>query len=286
MFDSVKPSESPEPYQDLYIYLINSVVSGRDEAGFGNEFLGTWVEGETSFLFFSIPSREKVDSLIMARPELSLLEEHHFSYEEWQGTKLDPARIDKFLIVPPWNSETAGEGEVRIILDPGVVFGTGLHPTTRDCLRALACLRKQFAYEHVLDFGTGTGVLALAAAFMGAKSVLAVDLNPLCVKTAKRNVHHNKLEGVVEVVEGKAEDLTEEPVDLVVANIHYDVLKSLLENESFRKKEWLILSGLMRSQARVIKNRLERYGHRIVHEWDGEGMWATLLVRRYRETKS
>jgi ribosomal protein L11 methyltransferase len=277
--------KSAEPYEDLYIYLINSVVSDRDEAGFGSEFLGTWVEGETSFLFFLVPSREKVDSLILARPELSLLGEHHFSYEEWQGTSLDPVRIGKFLIIPPWNREAAGEDDVRIILDPGVVFGTGTHPTTGDCIRALAYLRKRFAYKRVLDLGTGTGVLAVAAASLGARRVLAVDLNPLCVKTAKRNVHHNKLEGVVEVIEGKAEDLTEKPVDLVVANIHYYVLKSLVEKESFRKKEWLILSGLMRSQARDIKTRLDRYGLTIVREWDGEGMWATLLVRGYREVK-
>jgi ribosomal protein L11 methyltransferase len=278
MFDSVKPPKSSGPYQALYIYLINGVVSGRDEAGFDNKFLGTWVEGETSFLFFPVPSREKVDSLIMGRPELSLLEEHHFSYEEWQGTKLEPVRIGKCLIIPPWNSQAAGEGEVRIILDPGVVFGTGIHPTTGDCLRALAYLRKQFAYERVLDLGTGTGILAVAAGSLGARRVSAVDLNPLCVKTAKRNVQHNQQEGVVEVVEGKAEDGTERPADLVVANIHYDVLNTLVEKESFRKKEWLILSGLMRSQARDINTRLERHGLRIVREWDGDGIWSTVLV--------
>jgi ribosomal protein L11 methyltransferase len=278
--------KSPESYEDLYIYLIRGAVSDRDEAGFGSEFLGTWVEGETSFLFFPVPSRERVDSLIMARPKLSLLEEHHFSYEEWQGTRLEPVRIGKILIVPPWNREAAGEDEARIILDPGVVFGTGTHPTTGDCLQALAYLRKRFAYKRVLDLGTGTGVLALAAASLGARRVLAVDLNPLCVKTAKRNVQHNQQEDVVEVVEGKAEDWTEKPVDLVVANIHYDVLRTLVEKESFRKKEWLILSGLMISQARDIKTRLDGYGLTIAREWDGEGMWATLLVRGCREIHS
>jgi ribosomal protein L11 methyltransferase len=279
MFDSVRPPKSSEPYQELYIYLINGVVSARDEAGFGNEFLGTWVEGETSFLFFPIPSREKVHSLIMDRPELSLFEEHHFSYEEWQGTRLEPIRISKFLIVPPWNSEAAGEGEVRMILDPGVVFGTGLHPTTGGCLQALAYLRKQFAFERVVDLGTGTGVLAVAAASLGARRVLAVDLNPLCVRTAKQNVRHNRQEDAVEVVEGKAEDFTEEHVDLVVANLHYDALITLLEKESVWKKEWIILSGLMRSQARDIKIRLEKYGLTIVQEWDDEGTWTTMLVK-------
>jgi ribosomal protein L11 methyltransferase len=278
MFESARQTKSPEPYQELYIYLISGVVTVRDEEGFGNEFLGTWIEEETSFLFFSLPSRETVDHLVTLRPGLSLLEEHHFSYEEWQGTRLEPMRIGNFLIVPPWNSEPAREGEIRIILDPGMVFGTGVHPTTGDCLRAIAELRNQFAFERVLDLGTGTGLLALAAASLGAKRVLAVDLNPLCIKTAKRNVQHNQQEGAVEVVEGKAEDFTAEVADLAIANLHYGVLKNLVEQEGFRKKKWLILSGLVRSQATDLKTRLERYGLRISREWDGEGTWTTILV--------
>jgi ribosomal protein L11 methyltransferase len=266
------------PYRDLHIYVVQGVVRPEEEADLGHEFLGTWVEDETSFLFFPVPSRAKVDSLVKARPELSLLEEHHFSYEEWQGTRLEPARIGEFVIMPPWNREGPGEGEVEIILDPGVVFGTGLHPTTRDCLRAMAYVHGKAAFETMLDLGTGTGILAVAAARLGAKKVLAVDLNPLCVKTARRNVRLNGVEAVVEVLEARAEDFTEKPADLVVANIHYEVLKDLVEKERFREKPWLILSGLMRSQGRDIKARLERCGLSIVREWDGEGTWTTLLV--------
>lgn len=278
MIDSMRALDPLEPYQDLYIYLVNGVVSSRDEAGFGEEFLGTWVEGETSFLFFPAPSRERVNSLIEARPELSLVEEHHFSYEAWQGTRLEPLRVGKFLIVPPWKSEAAGEGVIRIILDPGVVFGSGIHPTTKDCLRAMDYLSRKTALETVLDLGTGTGILAVAAAHLGATKVWAVDLNPLCVKTSRRNVWLNQAEALVEVLEGRAEDFAETPADLVVANIHYEVLKDLVESKGFRQKPWLILSGLMRSQGRDIKARLEHRGLKIVREWDGEGMWATMLV--------
>jgi len=94
--------------------------------------------------------------------------------------------------------------------------------------------------------------------------VLAVDLNPLCVKTSRRNVRLNEVETVVEVVEGIAEDFAENPADdLLVANIHYEVLDDLVEREKFREKSWLILSGLMRSQGRDIKARLERCGLRM-----------------------
>jgi ribosomal protein L11 methyltransferase len=279
MHDLDKRCKSVSPYKNLHIYLINGVVTPGDEEGLGAGFLGTWVEGKSSFLFFSRPSREKVDFLVRQRPALSLMEQHIFSYAEWQGAQLEPIRIETFLIVPPWSEIVAGEGETRILLDPGVVFGTGIHPTTRDCLRALAYLRKKEVFEKVIDLGTGTGILAVAAARLGAKKVWAVDVNPLCVRTSVRNVRLNQVDEAVEVLNGRAEDFTEKPADLVVANIHFEVLKELAEKESFREKPWLIISGLMRSQGRDIKARLEGCGLTVVKEWDGEGTWATMLVQ-------
>jgi ribosomal protein L11 methyltransferase len=267
------------PYKNLHVYLLQGVVTQADETGLGKHFLGTWLEGETSFLFFTVPSREKINDLVQRRPLLSFFEEHDFSYEEWQGIRLEPVKIDPFLIRSPWDKASGRESELSIVLDPGVVFGTGIHPTTRDCLRAMAYLRKKGAFEMVIDLGTGTGILAVAAARLGAKRVLAVDLNPLCVKTSRRNVRLNRLESVVEVLEGSVEEFLEKPADLVVANIHYDLLKDLVERTSFREKPWLIISGLMRSRGRDIKARLEQWGLTVVKEWDGEGTWTTMLVQ-------
>lgn len=266
------------PYGDLHVYVIRGVVAVGDEVALGNDFLGTWIEGDTSFLFFATPSRDKIDFLLGGRSALWLMEEHLFSYEEWQGAKLEPLRVGNFFLVPPWREAAAEEGETRILLDPGVVFGTGIHPTTRDCLRAMAYLHRRVAFERVLDIGTGTGILAVAAARLGARRVWAVDLNPLCVKTAVRNAGLNHVQEIVHVIEGGAKDFLDKPAGLAVANIHYEVLKELVEIENFRKKPHLILSGLMRSQGRDIKSRLERFGLKILQEWDGEGTWVTMLV--------
>jgi ribosomal protein L11 methyltransferase len=190
------------PYQELHIYLIDGFIPEQDEATLGQGFIGRWIEGENSFLFFSEPAREKMDALLKSHPDLSLFEEHRFSYEEWQGSRLEPVRVDDFLIVPPWHKGEAGEDEIRIVIDPGVVFGTGTHPTTKDCLSALLYLRKQMRFRRVLDLGTGTGILSLAAALLGAEQVLAVDLNPLCVKTALRNAGLNGLKGIIKVIQG------------------------------------------------------------------------------------
>jgi ribosomal protein L11 methyltransferase len=266
-------------YEDLYIYLINGVVSAEDEATFGEQFVGRWIEGESSFLFFSKPSREEVDILLGCRPSLSFFQEHHFSYDEWQGSLLEPVKIENFLIVPPWENVEAEGGLIKIVLDPGVVFGTGLHPTTRDCLRALLHLTGDRPLGKVLDLGTGTGILALAAARLGAQKVLAVDLNPLCAKTTRRNVSLNHLQGTIEVLEGKAEDFAGSPDDLVLANIHYDVLARLVDQPEFHGKPRYILSGLLRSQARDIKARLAAHRLKLERTWDHEGTWYTLLVK-------
>ena len=266
------------PYEDLYIYLIKGLVHPSEETKFGQSFLGNWVEEDTSFLFFAEPSDGIVSDLLKVHSDLQLLENYHFSYEEWQGAFSEPLRIDRFLIVPPWLDALEGPGETKILLDPGLVFGTGLHASTRDCLKALSYVHSRSPIEKVIDLGTGTGVLALASALLGAQQVLAVDLNPLCVKTARKNVQWNHLESRIQVKEGKAEDFADLKADLVLANIHWDVLKALLTKEGFRKNPWIVLSGLMRSHARDLESDLARYGLKTVKAWEDEVTWYTMLV--------
>jgi ribosomal protein L11 methyltransferase len=266
------------PYEDLHIYLIKGLVRKEDEASFGHAFLGNWVEEDICFLFFGEPSEGIVSEFLKGRSDLQLLENYHFSYEQWQGAFYEPIRIDRFLIVPPWVEAMEGPGEIKILLDPGLVFGTGLHASTRDSLKALSYVHSRFSIEKVVDLGTGTGVLALASALLSAQRVLAVDLNPLCVKTAKRNVQWNHLESRIEVKGGRAEDFAELQADLVLANIHWDVLKTLIEKEGFRKNPWIVLSGLMRSHARDLESDLARYGLRTVKAWEDEATWYTMLV--------
>jgi ribosomal protein L11 methyltransferase len=266
------------PYDNLYIYLIKGLVPREQEAALGQSFLGNWVEEDTCFLFFREPSEAIVSDLLERHSNLRLLENYHFSYEEWQGAFSEPLRIGRFLIVPPWLDAVESPGETKILLDPGLVFGTGLHASTRDSLKALSYVHSAFPVKKVVDLGTGTGVLALASALLGAQQVLAVDLNPLCVKTAERNAQLNHLESRIEVKEGRAEDFAELQADLVLANIHWDVLKTLVAKEGFRRNPWIVLSGLMRSHARDLESDLARYGLRTLKAWEDEATWYTMLV--------
>lgn len=270
------------PYRDLFIYHLKGQVRDEEELALGDHFLGNWVEDDTSFLFFSVPSGEIVAGLVSERSNLELIEDYNLTYEQWQGSALKPLVIEPFVIQPPWEGLDGDDGRIRIILDPGLVFGSGLHPTTRDCLKAMVLLHEQYPLERVLDLGTGTGILALAAALMGAKKVLAVDLNPLSVKTALKNIVLNGLEGSIEVVHGSAEDFLEEEAELVVANLHHSVIARFLEKEGFLKKRWFIISGLLRSEAREIRSQLDEHRLNVVHEWDHEGTWYTMLAKNGR----
>jgi ribosomal protein L11 methyltransferase len=266
------------PYTCLYIYYLEGIVSREEERWLGPEFLGNWVEGESSFLFFSKASRQLVQTILARDKRRRLVDEFHFTYEEWMGGVIKAQKVSRFLIAPPWDDQKPdNNGELRMLLDPGVVFGTTLHPTTRHCLLALLEMSEVLSCPRVLDLGTGTGILAIGAALLGAETVLAVDNNPLAVKTAARNVALNGLEHAVTVTEGRAEDFMDSPFDLLLANIHFEVILALVKQEGFLQKKYFILSGLMRGQARDIMTELSRLPAEIIREWDHDMIWHTIM---------
>jgi ribosomal protein L11 methyltransferase len=166
----------------------------------------------------------------------------------------------------------------RVLLDPGVVFGTGTHPTTRACIEAIDLVsRLATPPEIVLDIGTGTGLLAIVAAKLGSQRVLAMDLNHLAVRTARRNVLLNEMAQQVLVVQGNAENFMDFPRDLVISNIHYDVMKRLIQSQGFLTGGFFILSGLLRSQATIIEQMLTSYPVEIIKKWGAGEVWQTYL---------
>jgi ribosomal protein L11 methyltransferase len=266
-------------YQDLYIYYLEGSLKREEESHLGPTFLGNWAEKDSFFLFFTQPSKRLVQRIIDKDKRLRLIDEFHFTYEDWHGGKIKSHRVSRFLIVPPWEDRQQGDEELKMLLNPGVVFGTSLHPTTNDCLLALLEISDILLSCKVLDLGTGTGILAIGAALLGAERVLAVDNNPLAVRTAILNVKLNELEERIEVRECLAENIINTPSDLLIANIHYDIILKLVKDWRFIKAKYFILSGLMGSQARDIKVELSRYPVEIVHEWNNDMVWRTILGR-------
>lgn len=264
------------PYQDLYIYYIEGCLDG-DPADAGASYIGNWVEDGYSFLFFSRPAKDIVLRMLARQPGRVLVDQYQMSYEEWLGEKFKRFTVGNFLIVPPWDP-APGDGSVkRIVLDPGVVFGTGTHPTTHDCLELIERVCGEASIHTAVDVGTGTGLLALAAAHAGCERVLAFDLNFLAVKTARRNIVLNRLEDAVLAFQGKAEEMADIPADLMIANIHYDVMIRLLASNAVFKRRWLILSGLLRSQAAEVLRLLSACPIKIVEKREQDGIWHTFL---------
>ena len=160
-----------------------------------------------------------------------------------------------------------------------MVFGTGRHPTTEDCLSFIYRLCKTKKIKTVLDIGTGTGLLALGAAVLGCTKVLACDFNYLAVKTALNNIRLNKLENRILAFQAKGEDIISIPCNLLIANIHYDVMKDLINSPHLPEKQWLILSGLLHSETKKVMDTLSAKQMHVVEHRCINGVWNTLLVK-------
>lgn len=271
------------PYKDLYIYYLQGRLKSGKEI-FQENFIGNWEEDNFSFLFFSCPARHDVEKLLRTQPQLTYLDTFHMSYDQWQSERFTTIKHGKFCIRPAWEASVDQnpnfDDELTIFLDPGVVFGTGTHPTTCDCLKALELAITTRTLSTVLDLGTGTGLLALAAARLGCQKSLAIDLNLLAAKTAKNNVCLNKLEDKVLVAQGRAEDFIDCPAELVIANIHYDVMQNLIRSQGFLQKEGFILSGLLRSQAKAVADMLVQFSVKVIKTWTHDGIWHTFYGKR------
>ena len=268
------------PYKDLYIYYLEGCLHFKTMFQAEN-FIGNWEEEGFSFLFFSRSSDEKVKELVFHQPHLKLLDQFCMTYDQWHGGEVSLLRVGRFIIVPPWEPSIdkldAKDIDCPIVLDPGVVFGTGLHPTTRDCLKAIEEAFNTEVPELVFDIGTGTGILALAAAKLGAGYTVAVDLNPLAVKTAQKNVYANELQEKIITVQGSAEKFVDYPVDFLIANVHYDISIKLINDKGFYRKKRFLLSGLLKSEADTVKDYLYRNKAEVIKIWDQNGIWFTFL---------
>ena len=271
---------SPHPFLRpdtlLFIYYIEGEIPSLHVIKNDN-FIGNWVEDNFSFLFFTQPAESQVQEILAGFPDLKLLDHYEMTYAQWQGGNIEPVRIGRFLLNPTWIKASPGKNDIAITLDSGVVFGNGTHPTTQACLEAIniACAGKRV--KTMLDLGCGTGILALAAAKLGCEKIVAVDYNYLATRTAQTNVTLNNQNDQILVINGRAEDHTSVATDLLVANIHYDVMKDLVQTEGFLKQKWFILSGLLRSEAEKIMEFLNTRPVLVLKRWNQDEIWHTIL---------
>lgn len=199
--------------------------------------------------------------------------------EAWKAY-FRPIRVGRSLVIKPsWEALAAADGDRVIELDPGMAFGTGAHPTTQLCLTMLE--ERVAPGDRVLDLGTGSGILALAAARLGAREVLALDLDPIAVAAARENVSANTLDALVRVEEGGVEAASGPPYDRVVANILADVIRDLAPDLArlVRPGGLLIASGIIAERAADVTAALRAEGFDPEEERAQEE-WRALVGRR------
>ncbi len=191
-----------------------------------------------------------------------------------------PVRVGRRLVfVAPWQTFASDENDLVITLDPGDVFGTGLHPTTRLCLQALEA--HVTPGDRVLDVGTGSGILALAAARLGASRVLALDERDDAVQVARENVTRNGLDGIVVVAPGSdVPAMDEAAFDRIVHNIRADVLEAMAGSlaRPLRPGGRLIGSGFVASHEADVASALAVAGLS-VRETLRDGDWVCVVAR-------
>ncbi len=192
-----------------------------------------------------------------------------------------PERVGEHLvIVPSWEEYASTEGDVEIALDPGMAFGTGTHPTTVLCLEALE--EHISSNDVVFDVGTGSGILAIAAAKLGAADVKAVDIDPVAVKAAVDNVRCNRVEAVVAVSQGTVESVNGQ-ADLVLANIIATIIIDISPQLYAKTKPggMLLASGIICDKADLVRKALTDAGFTIAQRRT-KGDWVLLAALRQK----
>jgi ribosomal protein L11 methyltransferase len=193
-------------------------------------------------------------------------------------------RIGRRLVIrPTWRRHRRGPDDVVLALDPGMAFGTGLHPTTRLCLAMIeaAADRGRLRDARVLDVGCGSGILAIAAVRLGAANALGVDTDPIAVEATLANAGRNGLGRRIEARLGSL-PTSAGPFDVVLANLIAGVLVPIapLLRDALRPGGILVASGIFIDRERDVRAAAEAVGLEVVGRLD-EGEWVALeAVRR------
>ncbi|EOR23667.1 50S ribosomal protein L11 methyltransferase [Cytobacillus oceanisediminis] len=241
-----------------------------------NSFLGETVEA----------IKENINNLVLFNIDIGLnkVSIMEVNEEEWATAwkkYYHPVKIsEKFTIVPTWENYTPVHTDELIIeLDPGMAFGTGTHPTTVLCIQALERIVKKD--DVVIDVGTGSGVLSIAAAMLGASSVLALDLDEVAVRSAKLNIKLNKVHEKTTVRQNNLLSGIDEQADVIVANILAEVIVRFTDDvyRLLQKDGYFIASGIILQKKEEVKDAIIASGLEIIETVQMED-WVSITAQK------
>ncbi len=204
--------------------------------------------------------------------------------EDWSSSwkaNFKPLRVGRrLMIVPTWEQPELNPDDIVLRIDPGMAFGTGGHETTRLCLELLEEIMAAPSSPAVLDLGTGSGILAMAAARLGAGRVLAVDIDPQAVEVARENLAMNGMAKLVECATTPLESIGES-FDLILANILAEELVRLAPSLIRRLAPGgaLVLSGILAEREQLVRGGFA-LPDLTYCETRHQGEWVAMLYRR------
>ncbi|MBR3125418.1 MAG: 50S ribosomal protein L11 methyltransferase [Mogibacterium sp.] len=209
---------------------------------------------------------------------------------KWQE-HFKPAKVGERIVVKPgWEEYEAAEGELVIEMDPGMAFGSGLHETTSMCIKALERDLgdgSERSYDpsrypiKVLDVGTGTGILAMAAVLLGADEALGIDIDDEAVRVANENIAKNGLGGRISIRRGNLMDGIDYEPDIIVANLMADlvIMLSPAAAAQLGPGGMYITSGILDVKEEIVKKAIEDAGFDII-EVLADGEWRAIMAIR------
>ncbi len=217
---------------------------------------------------------------IPAKVSLNVFEERNWN-EEWEKT-IEPIFInDKLVIYPSWKSNELRDRKdiIKIEIDPKMAFGTGHNETTRLVLKQL--------YEYIepedgtlLDFGTGTGILSIAAVKLGIKSAIGIDIDRDAIINAKENIKVNKVDDCIRLYNYSIDDLPEKDFDIITANIIRSVIASNISHikNKLKSRGKIFISGILRDEKEQMEKILEENNFEII-EIISEAEWLGIYAK-------
>ena len=247
-----------------------------------------WFEPDATFQERLQALRSQLDMNRRLAPEVDLgtlaIDTVNVKDEDWSEVWKQfykPFRAGRSLVVKPtWEPYDAKPGDRVIEIDPGMAFGSGTHETTGMCLELLE--DAVHGGERVIDVGTGSGILAIGAALLGARDVLAIDIDPTAVKVARENVAHNHLEQTVTTLEGNLLEKVDAQCEVCVANIIADVICMFAAplNDHIVPGGLFICSGIIKEREQDVTDALLAAGYAIL-EIRRKGEWVAMISRRH-----
>lgn len=210
---------------------------------------------------FSINDRERIDQLLTAYPGNGFIESEEVVAdqnwnEQWEET-IKAQTVGQFFIRPTWSRDTVPSDKILLEIDPKMSFGTGYHETTRLMLKILPKIVNE--NDTVIDVGTGTGILSIAAIKLGAEHALAFDIDEWSISNTKENILLNDVVDFITVKKGSTELIPEDQkFEIVLANIERNVILDILPDmgKALMRNGKLVLSGLLESDQKMVLDEM------------------------------